>query len=105
MLESPGALPRPATLKYDVVFLSCAIAPNQAFACFRMASILQGVFKRSLSGQAAAADGAEVCDLKVLRALELTCTRTGDAELASAMHPSPNVGLVELNRLKSSCWS
>jgi len=30
----------------------------RAFACFRMGSILQGVYKRSLSGQASAADGA-----------------------------------------------
>ena len=32
----------------------------RAFACFRMGSILQGVYKRSLSGQASAADGAAV---------------------------------------------
>ena len=32
----------------------------RAFCCFRMASILQGVYKRSLSGQASSADGAQV---------------------------------------------
>ena len=32
----------------------------RAFCCFRMASILQGVYKRSLSGQASAADGEQV---------------------------------------------
>jgi len=32
----------------------------RAFACFRMASILQGVYKRSLSGQASSADGAAI---------------------------------------------
>mmetsp|Transcript_26444 Transcript_26444/g.57951 ORF Transcript_26444/g.57951 Transcript_26444/m.57951 type:complete len:395 (-) Transcript_26444:393-1577(-) len=33
---------------------------HRAFVCFRMASILQGVYKRSMQGQASAADGAAV---------------------------------------------
>ena len=32
----------------------------RAFACFRMASILQGVYKRSLGGNASSADGAKI---------------------------------------------
>lgn len=32
----------------------------RAFCCFRMASILQGVYKRSLAGQASSADGAQI---------------------------------------------
>ena len=32
----------------------------RAFCCFRMAAILQGVYKRSLAGQASAADGAAI---------------------------------------------
>ena len=32
----------------------------RAFSCFRMASILQGVYKRSTKGQASSADGAKI---------------------------------------------
>ena len=50
-------LPALAALTRPPLEPSCA---DRAFCCFRMASILQGVYKRSLAGQSSSADGGAV---------------------------------------------
>ncbi|KAL1507288.1 hypothetical protein AB1Y20_008134 [Prymnesium parvum] len=66
---------------------------HRAFVCFRMASILQGVFKRSVEGNASAADGAQIGALAPVLA-ELGQRSTGRSRREAAVE-AVVVGLAE----------